>query len=138
MTGEQRWAASGVVLVLAGLWCAVALWVVVDAYRHPGDDMTGFYVSLIGVLVLAVDAVWVVLGLVAVRKVGSGQWAWRPVASLTALAACLSALAAGATWSDADALATALLAVQAVALVAYAALLWTPSRPVGPPPESAA
>ncbi len=134
MTGEQRWAASGVVVALAALWGVAGGWTVSEPYRWdpPGDDMTGFYVFLIGVLILAFDAAWVFAGLVTVRRVAAGEWAWRPVASLAGLAAVLSALTAAATWSVEDELTTALFAFQAVALAAYAALLWTPSRPVEP------
>lgn len=130
MTGEQRWAASGVVVVLAALWGALAAWVITDAYLHPGDDLTGLYVSMVGVLVLGLDAACVTVGLCTVRRVASGQWAWRPVALLCALAAALSLLAAGATWSPEDDVATALFGFQSVALVGYAALLRTPPRPV--------
>ena len=135
MTGEQRWAASGVVVVLAALWGVAGGWTVSEPYRWepPGDDMTGAYVFLIGVLILACDAAWVLAGLVTVRRVAAGEWAWRPVASLAGLGAALSALTAGAASSVDDGLTTALFAFQAVALVAYAALLWTPSRPVDSP-----
>ena len=132
MTGEQRWAATGVVVVLAALWGAAGGWAVSEPYRWEprGDDMTGFFVFMIGVLILAFDAAWVLAGLVTVRRVASGQWPWRPVASLAGVAAVLSALTAAATWSVEDELLTALFGFQAVALVGYAALLWTSPRPV--------
>jgi hypothetical protein len=54
------------------------------------------------------------------------------VALLCAGGAGLDLLAAAATWSAGDVGPTVLLGFSAVAMVAYAALLWTPSRPVGP------
>ncbi len=132
MTGEQRWAATGVVVLLGVLWAVVGAWTISEPYRWdpPSDDTTGFYVFLIGLLVLGCAGAWLLVGLLAVRRIASGGWAWRPVALLSALAGALSMLAAGATWSREDDVATALFGFQAVALLAYAALLRTPPRPV--------
>jgi len=126
MSREQRWAASGVVVLLGALWGLVGLWAVSEPYRSPSDDMTGAYVFGVGVLVLGVTGLWLVAGLLAVTRVGSGRWRWTPVAGVCGGAALLSLLAAGATWSLEDEVATALFGFQAVALVAYAALLRAP------------
>ena len=74
MTGEQRWAASGVVVVLAALWGMAGAWALSEPYRWepPGDDMTGSYVFLIGVLILAVDAAWLL------ARAGRRSGGWRP------------------------------------------------------------
>jgi hypothetical protein len=134
MTTEQRWAASGVVVLLGGLWAVVGGWAVSEPYRWdpPSDDGTGSYVFLVGAAVLCCAAAWLWLGLLAVRRVASGAWGWRRVALLCAGGAGLDLLAAAATWSAGDVGPTVLLGFSAVATVAYAALLWTPPRPVGP------
>ena len=126
MSREQRWAASGVVVLLGALWSLVGLWAVSEPYRSPGDDMTGAYVFGIGVLVLGVTGLWLVAGLLAVTRVGSGRWRWGTVAAVCAVVAALSLLSAGFAWSEQDEVATALFGFQAVALVAYAALLRAP------------
>ena len=41
MSAEQRWAARGVVVVLALLWAALGGWAVVEGLRIRSDDMTG-------------------------------------------------------------------------------------------------
>ena len=138
MSREQRWAASGVVVLLGALWGAVGAWAVVDVYTGPqGDDMTGAWVFAVGLAILATAVAWLVAGLTTVRRVASGEWRWRPAAVLTGLGALLSLLCAGATWSSEDAPATVLFAFQAVALVAFAVLLWTPV-PVAVPREDGA
>lgn len=135
MSRDQRWAASGVVVLLGALWALVGAWAVSEPYRQdpPGDDMTGAYVFGVGVLVLGVDALWLVAGLVAVARVGSGTWRWRPVAAVLSAVALLSLLSAGASWSAGDEIACALFGFQAVALVAYAALLRVPVAGQGAP-----
>ena len=136
MGREQRWAASGVVVLLGALWGAVGAWTVSEPYRWepPSDDGTGLWVFAVGLAILATTALWLVAGLVTVLRVAGGGWRWRAVAGLSGLAAVLSLLCAGATWSSEEELATALFAFQAVALVAYAALLRTPA-PVAPSHE---
>jgi hypothetical protein len=134
MTGEQRWAASGVVVLLGVLWAAVGVWTASEPYRWepPGDDMTGGYVFAVGVLVLGLAVLWLVTGLVTVARVGSGQWRWHRVALLWGGAALLTMLAAVGTWSLGDEVGAVLIGFSAVALLAYAALLRTPApTPVG-------
>ena len=139
MSREQRWAASGVVVLLGALWGAVGAWTVSEPYRWdpPSDDGTGLWVFAVGLAILATTVLWLVAGLVTVRRVAAGEWRWRPVAGLSGLAAVLSLLCAGATWSSEEELATALFTFQTVALIAYAALLWTPA-PVTPARTDAA
>jgi hypothetical protein len=139
MSREQRWAASGVVVLLGALWGAVGAWTVSEPYRWEprSDDNTGLVVFVIGLVILAFTALWLVAGLVTARRVAAGEWPWRPVAGLSSVAAVLSLMCAGATWSSEEELATALFAFQTVALVAYAALLWTPA-PVAVTHEDAA
>lgn len=134
MSREQRWAASGVVVLLGALWGALGVAAIVESHRGQGDDMTGAWVFAVGLAILATSTAWLVAGLTTVGRVAAGGWPWRPVAALVCVAAILSGLGAGATWSTGDELVPALLAFQAVALVAYAALLWTPS-PVAPPSQ---
>jgi hypothetical protein len=127
MSREQRWAASGVVVLVGVLWGAVGASAVVDVYTGPqGDDMTGLYVFAIGALILGFSLLWLLAGLVTVRRVAAGVWPWGPVAMLSGLAAGMSALTVPATWLVETAWLSALFAFQAVALVAYAALLWVP------------
>jgi hypothetical protein len=135
MTGEQRWTASGVVVVLSGLWAAVGVWTVSEPYRWdpPSDDGTGLYVFVVGLLILGLAVAWLVVGLLTVQRVASADWPWRPPALLSCLAAALSLLAAGAGWSMDDGVPSTLFGFQAVALVAYAALLRTSPRPVDSP-----
>jgi hypothetical protein len=140
MSREQRWAASGVVVLLGALWFAVGAWTVSEPYRWdpPNDHAgTGLWVFAVGLAILTTTVLWLVAGLVTVRRVAAGEWPWRPVAGLSGLAAVMSLLCAGATWSSEEELATALFAFQAVALVAFAALLWTPV-PVTPAHPDAA
>jgi hypothetical protein len=140
MSREQRWAASGVVVLLGALWGAVGAWTVSEPYRWdpPNDHAgTGLWVFAVGLAILAITALWLVAGLVTARRVAAGEWRWWPVAGLSGLAAVLSLVCAGATWSSEEAMATALFGIQALALVAYSALLWTPA-PVASPPEPAA
>jgi hypothetical protein len=128
MGREQRWAASGVVVLLGAIWGAVGARTVSEPYRWDprSDDNTGLIVFVIGVAILAFTALWLVAGLITVRRVAAGEWAWRPVASLAGVAAVLSALTAVATWSVEDELLTALFGFQALALLAWSVLLWTP------------
>ena len=139
MSREQRWAASGVVVLLGALWGAVGAWTVSEPYRWdpPSDDMTGAWVFTVGLAILTTTVLWLVAGLVAVRRVAAGEWRWRPVAGLSGLAAVLSLVCAGATWSSEEELATALFAFQTVALVAYVALLWTPAPVTRARPDAA-
>ena len=139
MSREQRWAASGVAVLLGALWGAVGAWTVSEPYRWdpPSDDNTGLIVFVIGLAILAFTVLWLVAGLVTARRVAGGEWPWRPVAGLSGLAAVLSLLCAGATWSSEEELATALFGFQTVALIADAALLWRPV-PVAVPQEDAA
>ncbi len=128
------------VVLLGALWGGVGAWTVSEPYRWdpPNDHAgTGLWVFAVGLAVLATTALWLVAGLVTVRRVAAGEWRWRPVAGLSGLAAVLSLLCAGAAWSSQEALATALFGFQALALIAYAALLWTPA-PVAAPRETAA
>ena len=112
MSREQRWAASGVVVLIGALWGAVGASAVVDVYSGPqGDDMTGFYVFAIGALILGFSLLWLLAGLVTVRRVAAGVWPWRPVAMLSGLAAVMSALTVPATWSGGDRVALGALRV---------------------------
>ena len=136
MSREQRWAASGVVVLLGALWGAVGASAIVDVYTGPpGDDMTGLYVFAIGLVILGFSVLWLAAGLVTVRRVAAGVWPWRPVAWYCGLAAAMSLLTVPATLSSAWL--SALFGFQALALVAYAALLWTPA-PVAAAHEDAA
>jgi len=126
-------------VLLGALWGAVGAWTVSEPYRWDprSDDNTGLVVFVIGLAILAFTVLWLVTGLVTARRVAAGEWPWRPVAGLSGLAAVLSLLCAGATWSSDEALATALFTFQTVALIAYAALLWTPV-PVAASPQDGA
>ena len=136
MSREQRWAASGVVVLLGALWGAVGASAIVDVYTGPpGDDMTGLYVFAIGLVILGFSVLWLAAGLVTVRRVAAGVWPWRPVAWYCGSAAVMSVLTVPATLSSAWL--SALFGFQALALVAYAALLWTPA-PVAAAHEDAA
>jgi len=132
MSREQRWAASGVVVLLGALWLAVGLGALVEVYAAPpGDDMTGTVVGLVGLAIIGSSLTWLVAGLVAVRRVASGEWSWRPVAWCGALGALLSAVAVPVSRPLDVAWFSLLLGFQALALVAYAALLWTPAPVAG-------
>ena len=140
MSREQRWAASGVVVLLGALWGCVGAWTVSEPYRwNPPSDHagTGMWVFAVGLAILTTTVLWLVAGLTAIRRVAAGEWRWRRAAGLAGLGALLSVLGAGATWSTGDELVTALLAFQAVAHITCAALLWTPA-PVTPARTDAA
>jgi len=128
MSREQRWAASGVVVLLGALWLALGVAALVEVYTAPrGDDMTGTVVGLIGLAIVGFSMTWLVAGLVTVVRIASGEWAWRPVAWFSGIGALLSALAVPVSWSLGVVGFSLLLGFQALALIAYAALLWTPA-----------
>ena len=140
MTGEQRWAASGVVVLLGAIWGGIALVGVTAPWRHTGppDDSMGLvWVWLIACVALVVAVVWLVLGLVTVRRVASGSWRWWPAAGLSGGAAVWSLVAAAAATPEGPAWWVLLLGFQSLALFAWAVLLWTPARPAARPPAAA-
>jgi hypothetical protein len=126
---EQRWAASGVVLLLGALWGVIALVGVTAPWRDTGppDDSMGLvWVWLISCVALAGALTWLVLGLVTVRQVAAGAWRWRYPAAAGVLLAVLSLVAAAGATPEGPAWWLLLLGFQAVALLAWSVLLWTP------------
>lgn len=137
MSREQRWAASGVVVLLGAIWGGIALAGVTAPWRHagpPDDSMGMVWVWLIAVVALVVDVLWLVIGLVTVRRVAAGAWRWWVPAglggflALWSLVASVAAAPGGPTWW------VLLLGFQSLALFAWAVLLWTPA-PVAPSHE---
>ena len=137
MSREQRWAASGVVVLLGALWGGLGVAAVTAPYRHDGppDDSGALaWVFLAGLVVLGLAGMWLFLGLLTVRRVASGAWRWWPPAglggflALWSLVASVAATPGGPTWW------VLLLGFQSLVLFAWAVLLWTPA-PVAPPHE---
>ena len=128
------------VVLLGVVWCGIALVGVTQPWRDtrpPEDSMGMVWVWLISCIALAAALLWLVLGLVTVRQVAAGAWRWwLPAGTGVALAVlslvyAVGSLDAGAQWW------VVLLCFQAVALVAWSALLWTPrawAAPVGEAP----
>ena len=140
MSREQRWAASGVVVLLGAIWGGLALAAVTAPYRHDGppDDSGALaWVFLAGLVALGLAGMWLLVGLVTVRRVASGAWRWWPASVLAGLGAAWSLVAAVAGTSEGPAWWVLLLGFQSLALFAWAVLLWTP-RPVVPVREDAA
>ena len=137
MSREQRWAASGVVVLLGAVWGAIALAAVTAPYRHDGppDDSGALaWVFLAGLVVLGLAGMWLFLGLLTVRRVASGAWRWWPPAALGVVAAVLSLVASGGSAPEGPAWWVLLLGFQSLVLFAWAVLLWTPA-PHAPPYE---
>jgi len=119
-----------VVVLLGAIWGGIALVGVTEPWRddRPPDDSMGMvWVWLISCIALAGAAVWLVLGLVTVRQVASGAWRWRVPAALGGLGAVLSLVYAAGSLDAGPAWWVLLLGFQAVALLTWSALLWTPA-----------
>jgi hypothetical protein len=132
---EQRWAASGVVVLLGAIWCGIALVGVTEPWRDAGppeDSMGMAWVWLVSCVALAGSLVWLVLGLVTVRQVAAGTWSWRTPAVVGGLMALLSLLYAAGSLDGGPVWLVLLLGFQSVALFAWSVLLWTPTPPGGP------
>jgi hypothetical protein len=136
MGREQRWAASGVVVLLGAVWGGIALVGVTEPWRDtgpPDDSMGMVWVWLISCVALAGALGWLVLGLVTVRQVAAGAWRWRFPAAVGVLLAVLSLLYAAGSVEAGPAWWVVLLGFQALALLGWSALLWTPTPRAGPP-----
>lgn len=134
MSREQRWAASGVVVLLGALWGAVALAGATVPWRHTGppDDSGGLaWVFLLSVIALGITGLWLFVGLVTVRRVASGAWRWWPASTLSGLGAIWSLVAAASGTSGGPPWWVLLLGFQALALLAWSVLLWTPAPVAG-------
>ncbi|MGN6577689.1 MAG: hypothetical protein ACTHKG_18610 [Nocardioides sp.] len=132
MGREQRWAASGVVLLLGAIWGGIALVGVTEPWRDTGppDDSMGMaWVWLISCAALAGALGWLVMGLVTVRQVAVGAWRWRLPAAVGVLLAVLSLLYGFASLESGPLWWVLVLGFQAMALLAWSALLWTPRPP---------
>jgi hypothetical protein len=132
---EQRWAASGVVLLLGALWGGIALVGVTAPWRDtgpPDDSMGMVWVWLISCVALAAALGWLVLGLVTVRQVAAGAWRWRYPAAAGVLLAVLSVLYAAGSVQAGPQWWVLVLVFQACALLGWVALLWTPPHGAGP------
>ena len=129
MSREQRWAASGVVLLLGALWGGIALAGATVPWRHTGppDDSGGLaWVFLASVIALGITALWLFVGLVTVRRVASGSWRWWVPAGLSSAVAVWSLVASLSARPDGPVWWVLLLGFQSLALFAWAVLLWTP------------
>ena len=129
MSREQRWAASGVVVLLGALWGGIALAGATLPWRHTGppDDSGGLvWVFLASVIALGITALWLVVGLVTVRRVASGSWRWWVPAALSSAVAVWSLVASLSARPDGPVWWVLLLGFQSLALFAWALLLWTP------------
>lgn len=129
MSREQRWAASGVVVLLGALWGGIALVGVTAPWRHsgpPDDSMALAWVFLIAVIALGLAGMWLFLGLLTVRRVASGAWRWWPASSLGVVGAVWSLVASLSALPDGPVRWVLLLGFQSLALFAWALLLWTP------------
>ncbi len=137
MSREQRWAASGVVVLLGALWGGLALTAVSAPYRHdgpPDDSMALAWVFLAGLVALGLAGLWLFLGLLTVRRVESGSWRWWAPATLAGVVAVWSLVAAFSAVPDGPVWWAVLLGFQSLALLAWIVLLWTPA-PVAAPHE---
>jgi hypothetical protein len=135
MGREQRWAASGVVVLLGAIWGGVALVGVTEPWRddRPPDDSMGMaWVWLISCIALLGAVLWLVAGLVTVRQVAAGAWRWRTPAVVGGLLAVLSLLYAAGSLDGGPVWWVLLLGFQSLALLAWSVLLWTPTPPGGP------
>jgi hypothetical protein len=129
MGREQRWAASGVVVLLGAIWGGIALVGVTEPWRtsRPPDDSMGMaWVWLISCIALLGAVLWLVAGLVTVRRVAAGAWRWWFPATLGCVGAVLSLVAAAGATPEGPAWWVLLLGFQALALLAWSVLLWTP------------
>jgi hypothetical protein len=118
-----------VVLLLGALWGVIALVGVTEPWRHagpPDDSMGMVWVWLISCVALAGALAWLVLGLVTVRQVAAGAWRWRYPSAAGVLLAVLSLVAAAGATPEGPAWWFLLLGFQALALLAWSVLLWTP------------
>ena len=130
MGREQRWAASGVVVLLGAIWVGIALAGVTAPWRdtRPPDDSMGMvWVWLISCIALVTALAWLGLGLLTVGRVASGAWPWRLPAALGGVGAVLSLLYAAGSLEAGPAWWVLLLGFQTLALLAWSVLLWTPA-----------
>ena len=122
--------------LLGAIWGGLALVGVTAPWRQtgpPDDSMALAWVWLIACIALVVAVVWLVVGLVTVRRVAAGAWPWWPASALSMAGAVLSLVASAGATPEGPAWWVLLLGFQSLALVALAVLLWTPSRPVDSP-----